>query len=67
VLALCRGLPESDSFANYRTLDLFQATGIVFDQSRARQELAGSGIVCPAPDERLLRLYLSHALERATP
>jgi pristinamycin I synthase-3/4 len=62
-LALCRALPGGgESFERYRTLDLFQATGVEFDQGRALAGLAGSGIVCPPPDERLLDRYVRAAL-----
>ena len=63
VQALCRGLPGRDSFASFRLLDLFQATGVRFDQESTRAGLAGTGIACPPPDEALLDRYLDVALK----
>jgi hypothetical protein len=59
-LALCRGLPGADElFERYRTLDLFQATGVRFGQERALAGLAGSGIICPTVDEALLDRHVA--------
>jgi amino acid adenylation domain-containing protein/thioester reductase-like protein len=61
-MALCRGLPGgSDVFDHYRTTDLFQATGVEFDTQNTTAGLAGSGIVCPPADSRLLRIYIQAA------
>jgi thioester reductase-like protein len=57
-LALCRRLPGGGAFERQRTMDLFQATGVAFGTTNTRAGLTGSGIVCPPPDERLLRTYL---------
>jgi amino acid adenylation domain-containing protein/thioester reductase-like protein len=62
-LALCRA-EAGDSFGSYRTMDLFQATGVTFDQANTRGGLAGSGIACPPPDRELLRVYFRHAFSR---
>jgi thioester reductase-like protein len=61
-LALCRALPGHDLFERYRTLDLFQATGVQFGIERARAGLAGSGIHWPVADEALLDRYVSGLL-----
>jgi len=53
-LALCRCL---DDFDRYRTMDLFQATGVVFDTARALRDYPTP---CPPPSEALIRLYLDH-------
>lgn len=63
-MALCRCLPES-YFERYRHMDLFQATGIIFDTANTDQTLAGSGIEIPKADDALLDLYLRHILEAA--
>jgi hypothetical protein len=61
-LALCRGLPGgSNVFDQYRTADLFQATGVEFDTQHTTAGLAGSGIACPPADSRLLRIYIEAA------
>jgi amino acid adenylation domain-containing protein/thioester reductase-like protein len=60
-LALCRGLPGEESFSAYRTMDLFQATGVVFDMRRTHAALAGTGIACP-PAPQLIRTYVAAAL-----
>jgi amino acid adenylation domain-containing protein/thioester reductase-like protein len=60
-LALCRLLPSADdAFAHYRTLDLFQATGVEFAQHNTLAGLAGSGLACPPPTQELLHTYLCH-------
>ncbi len=53
-LALCRCL---DDFDRYRTMDLFQATGIRFDCTATERDY---GIACPPPSDDLIRLYLRH-------
>jgi thioester reductase-like protein len=64
-LALCRALPgKAEWFASYRTMDLFQATGVRFGMERAWAGLAGSGIRWPAADAALLDRYVAGALER---
>jgi thioester reductase-like protein len=62
VLALCRRHPGAETFNRYRTLDLFQATGVIFDTTATRSTLAGSGLDCPEPTAELVRLYLRSAL-----
>jgi thioester reductase-like protein len=54
-LALCRARPGYDRL---RALDLFQATGARFAMENTRRGLRGSGLSCPPPEARLLRLYL---------
>ncbi|MFA6301750.1 MAG: amino acid adenylation domain-containing protein [Legionella sp.] len=56
-LALCRLLP--DSFDRFRTMDLFQATDIVFDQENTLKHLANTDIRCPVADDALLEKYCS--------
>ena len=51
-LALCRCL---DNFDAYRTMDLFQATNIVFDMTQTDKDY---GVTCPKPTEKLLKTYL---------
>jgi len=53
-LALCRCL---DDFDRYRTMDLFQATGVIFDMTQALRDYP---IPCPPPSNTLIRLYLDH-------
>ena len=43
-LGLCRSLPGG--YDRLRTADLFQATGVTFDQANTLAGLAGSGVVC---------------------
>jgi amino acid adenylation domain-containing protein/thioester reductase-like protein len=67
-LALCRGLPGgSHLFDRYRTADLFQATGVEFDTGNTTAGLAGTGIVCPPADSRLLRIYINAAFPDGCP
>ncbi|TNE25516.1 MAG: NAD-dependent epimerase/dehydratase family protein [Alphaproteobacteria bacterium] len=53
-LALCRCL---DDFDRYRTMDLFQATGVTFDTAHCTRDY---GTACPPPSDALIRLYLDH-------
>jgi hypothetical protein len=66
-LALCRALPNREAFERHRTLDLFQATGVTFDCTRARAALAGSGIAFPPPGAELLPVYLDGILGPEAP
>lgn len=59
-MALCR-LTGSD-FEFFRTMDLFQATDVVFDDRNTKSILSPLGIVCPAPSDELVRLYLEQML-----
>lgn len=61
-LALCRALGSKDSFGQFRTMDLFQATGITFDSTHTAAALQGTSIACPAPSNDLIELYLRRAL-----
>jgi amino acid adenylation domain-containing protein/thioester reductase-like protein len=59
-LALCRALPGGDAaFVAYRTMDLFQATGVEFACDAAREALAGSDAKWPVPGRVLLERYLA--------
>ena len=60
-LGLCRSLPAG-AFEQYRSADLFQATGVQFDQTNTLVGLAGSGLVCPPPDSGLIAKYVAAAL-----
>lgn len=57
-LALCRSLGSEQSFDQFRTMDLFQATGIRFDRTNTNRLLKGTDICCPAPSQDLLLKYL---------
>jgi thioester reductase-like protein len=56
-LGLCRALPGG--FDRLRTSDLFQATGVTFDQRNTTAGLAGTGLACPPPSPELLAKYLA--------
>ncbi|MBY0359354.1 MAG: amino acid adenylation domain-containing protein [Candidatus Obscuribacterales bacterium] len=56
-LALCRCL--GDSFTQYRTMDLFQATDMTFSMQNTISRLAGSRLSCPPPSEALIHKYLA--------
>jgi amino acid adenylation domain-containing protein/thioester reductase-like protein len=59
VLALCRALPGGEApFNAFRTMDLFQATGVEFDRTAAETALGGSGLAWPPPGDVLLARYL---------
>jgi len=59
-LALCRIV--GDDFELFRTMDLFQATDVVFDMRNAKPILQPLGIVCPPPSDELIKRYLDHML-----
>lgn len=61
-LALCRALGSSESFSQFRTMDLFQATDISFDCTNTKKALEGTSIQCPKPSPELIELYLRHVL-----
>lgn len=60
-MALCR-LTGSD-FEFFRTMDLFQATDVVFDNRNAEAILKPLGVQCPEPSDRLVMLYLKQMLK----
>jgi amino acid adenylation domain-containing protein/thioester reductase-like protein len=66
-LALTRAMPCADDLECQRTLDLFPATGVIFDQSATAQALRGSGIACPPPSPQLLGRCVAFALGPASP
>jgi len=57
-LGLCRVLPQ-DAYARHRIMDLFQATGVVFDTRKADAFLHPAGILWPKADDALLDLYMA--------
>ena len=61
-LALCRIISEGEEFVRYRTMDLFQATNIVFNRQNTEQALKESNIVCPQANKQLLEKYLNRIL-----
>ncbi|MCC7529297.1 MAG: amino acid adenylation domain-containing protein [Candidatus Melainabacteria bacterium] len=61
-LALCRALGNSESFSQFRTMDLFQATDIQFDCTNTKKALEGTSIHCPKPSPELIEKYLRHVL-----
>ncbi|QEL14664.1 peptide synthetase [Limnoglobus roseus] len=61
-LGLCRALP-GEEFDQLRATDLFQATGVSFDQTNTTATLGGSGIACPPPEPELIRKYVAAALD----
>ncbi len=63
-LALCRALDGDESFTQFRTMDLFQATNISFDCTNTKKALAGTSIQCPKPTTELIERYLRQAIAR---
>ncbi len=57
-LSLCRAVSDDKRFEQVRTLDLFQATDVTFDTTRADAVLAPAGISCPAASDKLLDTYI---------
>jgi thioester reductase-like protein len=65
-LGLCRAIP-GEGFDRLRTADLFQATGVTFDQRNTLAGLAGTGVECPPPSPDLLAKYVAAALPNGVP
>ena len=61
-LALCRCLPKK-AYERHRVMDLFQATGIIFNMANTDSMLSRSNIILPEADDALLNLYLNYLLE----
>lgn len=57
-MALCRCM-EQKTFEQNRSMDLFQATGIIFDQTNTQQSLSPKNCVCPKADDALLETYFN--------
>lgn len=68
-MALCRILnAETKShfmnyFERYKTMDLFQATGVVFDQTNTLNALKNSNIHLPTDNNLLLSFYIKNILK----
>lgn len=62
-LGLSRLLPDALAFERNRAFDLFQATGIRFDQKNTHKALAGTGLSCPVADKKLLHIYLNNVMK----
>ena len=56
-LGLCRVL-GAEPYARHRIMDLFQATDVTFDMTRAEAYLKPASIICPAADDALMDLYM---------
>jgi amino acid adenylation domain-containing protein/thioester reductase-like protein len=57
-LALCRAIPGDTRFERHRTMDLFQATDVVFDAIQADAILDPASIACPAATDALVDTYM---------
>lgn len=71
VMALCRVIcPESqeedkgEHFESFRTMDLFQATAITFDQENTLKGLGTSSLHCPPPSKELVSKLIEAALNK---
>lgn len=67
VMALCRVIcPEQEDeaglFESFRTMDLFQATAITFDQENTLKRLGKSSLHCPPPSKELVSKLIEAAL-----
>lgn len=58
--AISRILPDADLIKRHHAMDLFQATGVQFDQTNTQKALKGSNIILPPPDRTLLDRYLDN-------
>lgn len=62
-MALCRLMPKEKDFEQLRSMDLFQATNVNFDQTRSWQYLKYVPIIAPKPDANLLGKYIKLILK----
>ncbi len=60
-LSLCRIFGDAE-FSRHRTMDLFQATSVIFD---TRNTDAVLDFTCPPADEKLISLYAAQSLKGA--
>lgn len=58
--ALARLVPYEGAFEQLRSMDLFQATDIIFDQKNTKHILKDTDIQVPKASFSLLEKYLSH-------
>ncbi len=58
--SLCRLFPAGGSFEQFRSMDLFQTTGILFDQKNTESMLHSTKIKLPKANLALLKRYLNH-------
>jgi len=65
--ALCRLLPQHAAFERLRDMDLFQATGIIFDTKHTDNALHGKNITISPPNRALLERYLDRILKDIKP
>lgn len=68
VMALCRVIcpeagAENELFESLRTMDLFQATAIEFDQENTQKGLRSTSICCPYPSKELVSMLIEAALK----
>jgi hypothetical protein len=56
-LALCRC--DAKEYKQYRDMDLFQATNVIFDTKHTKEDLAASGLSCPSPSDALIDVYMN--------
>lgn len=59
-LALCRLLPQNNSFSKLRSMDLFQATDISFDMTNTEKMLGKEKELCLCSGKELLTVYLKN-------
>ena len=67
-MALCRVIcpeagAENELFESLRTMDLFQATAIEFDQENTQKGLRSTSICCPYPSKELVSMLIEAALK----
>ena len=62
-MALCRLMPGKKDFEQLRSMDLFQATNVDFDQTNVWQYLKSTPIIAPKPDTNLLDKYIKLMLK----
>ena len=61
-MALCRLIPGKRNFEQLRSMDLFQATNVTFDQTNAKRYLEPAKISTPEPTYALLEKYIKRII-----
>ena len=62
-MALCRAMPRQETYAQFRDMDLFQASGMRFNQTNTDSILKAEGTSCPPATDALLARYLDRILD----
>ena len=60
--AMARLIPHKRGFEQFRSMDLFQATNVTFEQTNTQKFIGNTKITLPKADMNLLAKYLEFAV-----